>query len=47
MKKQQTNNFPAWDLSDMYQDINDIKISQDLEKVRKGNVSFAKNTKEK
>ena len=41
------NNLPSWDLSDMYKSIDDIRITQDLEKVRKGNATFAKKYKGK
>ena len=47
MTQTKNNQLPAWDLSDMYQDINDPKIAKDLEKIRKGNVSFAKKYKNK
>lgn len=46
MKNNKTQ-LPAWDLSDMYKGINDPKINADLEKVRKGNLSFAKKYKGK
>lgn len=35
------SNLPAWDLSDMYQDIYDPKISADLEKFKKDAAAFA------
>lgn len=35
------SNLPAWDLSDMYQDIYDLKISADLEKFKKDAAAFA------
>jgi len=47
MTQKQINNLPAWDLSDMYKGIDDIKINKDLEKVRKGNSAFAKKYKGK
>lgn len=47
MTQTKNNQLPAWDLSDMYQGINDPKIAKDLEKIRKGNVSFAKKYKNK
>jgi len=41
------NNLPAWDLSDLYDDIKSPKIEKDLEKYRKSSVSFAKKYKGK
>lgn len=41
------NNLPAWDLSDMYQGIDDPRINQDLEKYRMSVADFAKKYKGK
>lgn len=41
------NNLPAWDLSDMYQDIKDPKINADLEKFKKDAAAFAQKYKGK
>lgn len=41
------NDFPSWDLSELYQNIEDVKINQDLEKYRKFCQSFAKKYKGK
>lgn len=47
MTKNSNNSLPTWDLSDMYQSIEDTKINKDLEKIRKGNIAFAKKYKNK
>ena len=47
MTKKKNDTLPAWDLSDMYKSIKDEKISKDLEKIRKGNLAFAKKYKGK
>ena len=41
------NDMPAWDLSDLYQSINDPQISKDLEQYRRQTVSFARKYKGK
>ena len=41
------NNLPAWDLSDLYNGINDPKIEADLEKYRKNAISFSRKYKGK
>ncbi len=40
-----TNNLPAWDLSDLYDDIKSDKIEKDLEKYRKSAIAFARKYK--
>ena len=47
MSSKNNNNLPAWNLSDMYKGTDDPKISADLEKIRKGALSFAKKYKGK
>ncbi len=50
MNKQQNlqnNNLPAWDLSDLYEDIKSPKIKKDLEKYKKNAISFARKYKGK
>ena len=41
------DNLPAWDLSDLYDDIKSPKIEKDLEKYRKSAISFARKYKGK
>ena len=41
------DNLPAWDLSDLYQSIDDAKINTDLEKYRKFCKNFARKYKGK
>ena len=36
-----TNNFPSWDLSDLYSGIDDKKINADLEAYKKSSEAFA------
>ncbi len=41
------NNFPAWDLTDLYQGIHDPKITKDLNKFKKLNLDLSKKYKGK
>lgn len=43
----QNRDLPAWDLSDLYQNINDNKINEDLECYKKSAITFAKKYKGK
>lgn len=47
MSNPSTKELPAWDLSDMYKGITDPKIAKDLDKIRRGNLAFAKKYKGK
>ena len=42
MAQKKESNLPAWDLSDLYNGIDDPKINKDLEKIRKLNLKLAK-----
>ena len=47
MAQMKESNLPAWDLSDLYNGIDDPKINKDLEKIRKLNLKLAKDYKGK
>ena len=47
MAQKKESNLPAWDLSDLYNGIDDPKINKDLEKIRKLNLKLAKDYKGK
>ena len=47
MNKKQQNNLPAWDLSDLYKNIEDPKITSDIRKIEKLALAFSKDYKGK